>query len=61
MLSLLRNLWRRIVPLMGGTTFLYPGPAKAEVVAFPIKKFKATPRPKPQLKMVRSEKRVVNG
>ena len=57
--SALQNLRRRIVLLMGGATISYPGPAKAEVVALPAQKQK--PKPKPQLKMVRSEKRVVNG
>ena len=61
MLSVLQNLRRRIVLLMGGATISYPGPGKAEVVAFPVKKLESKPRPKPELKMVRSEKRVVNG
>ena len=58
MLCVLQNLWRRILVSTGGATIPYPGPAKAEVVAFPAERLKAKPRPKPALKAVRSEKRV---
>lgn len=61
MLSVLQTLWRRILLSTGGATIPYPGPAKAEVVAFPAERLKAKPRPKPELKAVRSEKRAANG